>query len=337
MLDNAEDVPIIVQNGAGADGNDTILPHWLFGPYGDFDRSDIVDMNDLEQFVDYWLDTNEVNDINDADYNGDGIVNGYEYALFADNYLYVPPVPPDTTPPAAPTNLTASDGDETVSLDWDDNSEIDLDGYNIHRSTTFGSGYSKLNGSLLTDSNYTDNDVNNNTIYYYVATAVDTNDNESGYSSQVSAIPIDSNTIVIQEIESGFGSGFCDINGIVDTGEHPGYTGYGYCDTTNETGSGINWSVNITSAGLYTFKWRFANGTTSDRPARLLVNDSEKESSISFPGTGAWENWSEVSAADVNLSTGIKDIRLEATGSEGLANIDYIMVIGSAPEVASCP
>jgi len=37
------------------------------------------------------------------------------------------------------------------------------------------------------------------------------------------------------------------------------------------------------------------------------------------------------------MTAGIKDIRLEGTTSNSLANIDYLMVIGSDPEVASCP
>ena len=97
-LDDAEDVPEIVQFGAGTDGID-FFPHWLFGLYGDFDRNNIVDTNDLSQFFGYWLDTNNISDINDADYNGDGVVNGYEYALFAGNWLIKPP---DTTAPNAP-------------------------------------------------------------------------------------------------------------------------------------------------------------------------------------------------------------------------------------------
>jgi fibronectin type 3 domain-containing protein len=95
--------------------------------------------------------------------------------------------PPDTTPPAAPTGLSAAAGDATVSLDWNDNGEGDLDGYNVYRSTTSGSGYSQLNGSLLSSSDYTDNSVSNGTTYYYVVTAVDTSTNESGYSGEASA------------------------------------------------------------------------------------------------------------------------------------------------------
>ncbi|MBN1787891.1 MAG: hypothetical protein JW806_05790 [Sedimentisphaerales bacterium] len=95
----------------------------------------------------------------------------------------------DTTPPAAPTGLAAVAGNGTVSLDWDDNGESDLDGYNVYRSTSSGSGYSRLNGSLLSTSDYVDNTVTNGTTYYYVVTAVDTSSNESTYSDEASATP----------------------------------------------------------------------------------------------------------------------------------------------------
>jgi fibronectin type 3 domain-containing protein len=96
---------------------------------------------------------------------------------------------PVDTPPAAPTGLTAAAGNNTVSLDWNNNGEGDLAGYNVYRSTTSGSSYAKLNSSLLTNSDYNDSNVSNGTTYYYVVTAVDTGSNESGYSSEVSATP----------------------------------------------------------------------------------------------------------------------------------------------------
>ncbi|MBN1764662.1 MAG: carbohydrate binding domain-containing protein, partial [Sedimentisphaerales bacterium] len=95
----------------------------------------------------------------------------------------------DATPPAAPTGLVCTAGDGTVSLDWDDNIEGDLDGYHVYRSTTSGSGYSQLNGALLTSSDYIDNTVANGTTYYYVVTAVDTALNESADSNEDSATP----------------------------------------------------------------------------------------------------------------------------------------------------
>jgi fibronectin type 3 domain-containing protein len=98
-------------------------------------------------------------------------------------------VPADSTPPAAPSGVSATGGDTIVSLNWNDNNESDMNGYNAYRSTTSGGPYTKLNGSLLVSSAYTDNSVINGTTYYYVVTAVDTSLNESANSSQVSARP----------------------------------------------------------------------------------------------------------------------------------------------------
>ncbi len=84
-MDDGADVPALVQAYAGA--GTPYPPHWLFTVYGDFDINGVVDGNDLETFTDYWLDTT---DIDDADYDGDGNVNFYEFALLAANWLQGP-------------------------------------------------------------------------------------------------------------------------------------------------------------------------------------------------------------------------------------------------------
>ncbi len=96
---------------------------------------------------------------------------------------------PDTTPPAVPSGLSVAPGNGHVLLDWNDNTESDLAGYNVYRSTTAGSGYVQLNAALLTASTYTDFDVTNGVTYYYHVTAVDTSDNESDGCNDVGAIP----------------------------------------------------------------------------------------------------------------------------------------------------
>jgi fibronectin type 3 domain-containing protein len=74
-----------------------------------------------------------------------------------------------------------------VNLAWDANSEPDLAGYNVYRSTTSGSGYVKLNTALVQGTTYTDTDadVDAGTAYFYVCTAVDTSQLESGFSNEV--------------------------------------------------------------------------------------------------------------------------------------------------------
>lgn len=96
---------------------------------------------------------------------------------------------PDTTAPDVPVGLSATASDGQVALSWSDNTEGDLAGYKLYRSTTSGSGYSAVNTATLTSSSYTDTGVSNGTTYYYVVSAIDQTGNESAYSAEVSASP----------------------------------------------------------------------------------------------------------------------------------------------------
>ena len=75
----------------------------------------------------------------------------------------------------------------SVALSWNASTST-VSGYNVYRSTTSGSGYSKLNAALIGGLNYTDSSVQNGQTYYYVTTAVDGSGNESSYSNQAQAI-----------------------------------------------------------------------------------------------------------------------------------------------------
>lgn len=98
----------------------------------------------------------------------------------------------DTTAPNAPNNFTGSATViGSISLDWYNNTESDLAGYNIYRSINSGSGFSKLNSSLVTYSNYADSSVAANTTYYYRVTAQDNSGNESSNSTQISVTSLD--------------------------------------------------------------------------------------------------------------------------------------------------
>jgi fibronectin type 3 domain-containing protein len=75
----------------------------------------------------------------------------------------------------------------TVSLSWTASTSA-VSGYNVYRSTTSGSGYTKLTASLVSPVNYTDSSVVNGTTYYYVTTAVDGTGTESAYSNEAVAV-----------------------------------------------------------------------------------------------------------------------------------------------------
>lgn len=94
-------------------------------------------------------------------------------------------IPPEVEPPDPPQRLRGRSVPFGVMLLWKENSEDDLAGYNIYRSTTTGSGYQKINTSLIRWYRYTDKDVTTGETYYYVVTAVNTSGGESGYSNEV--------------------------------------------------------------------------------------------------------------------------------------------------------
>jgi hypothetical protein len=119
-------------------------------------------------------------------------VNSVTYVMFdavPDKGLVELASPGAAQGPLAPAGLTASAGDAMVSLDWNDNSESDLSGYNVYRSTMSGRGYT-LKGSVLAgNSAYADTSVTNGTSYYYVVTAFNAGGSESPYSNEASARP----------------------------------------------------------------------------------------------------------------------------------------------------
>jgi len=75
----------------------------------------------------------------------------------------------------------------SVSLNWTASTST-VSGYNVYRSTTSGSGYTKINSGLVSSVSYSDTTVVNGTTYYYVTTAVDASGNESTYSNEASAV-----------------------------------------------------------------------------------------------------------------------------------------------------
>jgi peptidoglycan/xylan/chitin deacetylase (PgdA/CDA1 family) len=65
------------------DGGNIVLSK---GPYGDFTGNEIVEMKDLSVFLNLWL-IDDCNEIARVDLNEDSIVNFYEFAFLAENWL----------------------------------------------------------------------------------------------------------------------------------------------------------------------------------------------------------------------------------------------------------
>jgi len=95
--------------------------------------------------------------------------------------------PADVTAPAPPAGLVASPADGSITLDWSDNTEPDLAGYEVRRSTTSGGAYTSVGTPAA--SVFTDMTVTNAQTYYYVVRALDEAGNASTDSTEVSATP----------------------------------------------------------------------------------------------------------------------------------------------------
>ena len=103
--------------------------------------------------------------------------------------LATPPSTGDTVAPEAPVSLVATAGQQSVTLSWTANTETDLAGYRVYRSTTNGSGYTEVTTTPITATSFVNAGLTGGVTYYYVIRAQDTSGNLSVNSLQASATP----------------------------------------------------------------------------------------------------------------------------------------------------
>jgi fibronectin type 3 domain-containing protein len=104
--------------------------------------------------------------------------NGGDNTIFLDNVTIgqapLPPIP-----------LAVTSGNAQAVVTWP--AVTGAVSYNVYRSTTTGSGYTRVGN--VSGTTYTDTGLNNGTVYYYVATSVAAAGAESIYSNQVAVLP----------------------------------------------------------------------------------------------------------------------------------------------------
>ncbi len=130
--------------------------------------------------------------------NSAGATNGT--AVGGPSWVTGYPFTPDTVPPAAPLNLSASADDGSATLSWSANSESDIAGYNLYRSTSspVSTAGAPLNGAdLIQGTTFNDSGLTNGTTYYYALVAVDSSDNRSAASTEASAAPVQGDPVLV--------------------------------------------------------------------------------------------------------------------------------------------
>ncbi|MHC4618340.1 MAG: CBM96 family carbohydrate-binding protein [Planctomycetota bacterium] len=251
----------------------------------------------------------------------------------------------DSTAPAAPANLVAVAGNTKVSLDWDDNTEEDIASYSVYRDTTSGGPYTKI-ASGVTVSDYNDTGLTNDTVYYYVVTAVDTSNNESADSNEALAMPegvvksidfnptddahviqssstINTGTMTILKVRSGATSrardvylkfAVADINGTVVSAALKMYSESVTMAVTAKAVSNTSWTENS-----ITWSNKPATGSTLDTQIPSANSWVEFDVSDSVTGNGTYSF-----CLQGNVNSGHDFTSEEATVNRPVLEVTYV-------------
>ncbi|MEU7855306.1 fibronectin type III domain-containing protein [Nonomuraea sp. NPDC049141] len=224
--------------------------------------------------------------------------------------LTVPTGPPDTEKPTAPANLrSTAKTSSSVTLSWDASADnTGVSGYDVYNGTTLAT---TATGTTATVSGLTAA-----TSYTFTVKARDAAGNTSDASNAVTETT-GSGPVVYQAEDATISQGAAESN-------HDGYTGTGFVNYDNVTGSYVEWTVNAPVAGPVTLELRYANGTTVNRPMAIAVNGGTAVNR-DFNGTGDWDTW-QTSTLTINLTQGANKIRATATTANGGPNVDRISI-----------
>ncbi len=113
--------------------------------------------------------------------------NGNESAR-SDSILATALAAADTTPPDAPTALSAVPAAAGIALDWISPGDADLRGHYVYRKGAAESAFSRLAAAgVVVGTSHLDDAITSNTTYAYYVTAIDSAGNESLPSPEASA------------------------------------------------------------------------------------------------------------------------------------------------------
>ncbi|WP_196777937.1 glycoside hydrolase family 88 protein [Lentzea aerocolonigenes] len=114
-------------------------------------------------------------------------------------------------------------------------------------------------------------------------------------------------------------------SGVVES-NHDGYTGTGFVNYDNVIGSSVEFTAYTAHTAAHDLVFRYANGTTADRPLEITVDGTP--ATVSFESTGAWTTWA-TRTLSLELPQGTHTIRATATTAEGGPNLDSLTVVNS--------
>ncbi|MFJ3793390.1 carbohydrate-binding protein [Kitasatospora sp. NPDC090091] len=114
------------------------------------------------------------------------------------------------------------------------------------------------------------------------------------------------------------------VQGTIDT-NHTGFSGSGFLNLANSTGSYAEWTVPAGAASTAVLDLTYANGTGTDRPMDVTVNGARVATGRVFAPTAGWDTWSTASLP-ISLKAGANTVRVSSTTADGGPNLDRITV-----------
>jgi carbohydrate binding protein with CBM35 domain/carbohydrate binding protein with CBM6 domain len=117
----------------------------------------------------------------------------------------------------------------------------------------------------------------------------------------------------------------CTLSQAVVATNHTGFSGTGFVDYNNVVGGFVECTISAAAAGNAALAFRYANGTTANRPMSISVNGTVVNGNLAFNPTTNWDTWATQSI-NVTLSAGANTIRATATTAGGGPNLDRITI-----------
>ncbi|MFQ6610793.1 MAG: FG-GAP-like repeat-containing protein, partial [Fidelibacterota bacterium] len=221
----------------------------------------------------------------------------------------------DGTVPVTPTGLTATLGNQQITLKWNQNTESDFAKYIIYGGTSSSPTTKVDSTTSISDTTKTITGLTSGTTYYYRITAVDNAGNESGYSNEVNTIPYAPPTIISFSPSFGYVG-----NAITITG-----TNFSTTSSSNTVYFGPVKAV-VTSATSTQLTVIVPNGTNY-QPITVTTNNltaySNKPFGIKYGSSGSIISSSF--ALKVDFSTGSEPYQISGGDLDGDGKVDLVI------------
>ena len=206
---------------------------------------------------------------------------------------------------AVPENLDGSyDSNATeIELTWEA-TDPDINHYNAYRSTTSGSGFSKINTSNISSKSYIDDSVSEGETYYYKASSVDSSGNESDLSDEISVAAKDVITVFSEGFESDLSNWNANNNferktDAVYAGSYSGGKDAGDYAGPDEA------VASISPTQINEISWYWREESSQYGSSISLYNSNGDRELAAGTENPEWTFWDDTGQDDIIYSTGV--------------------------------